>query len=161
WGDDLAGLHLDLLPGPRTLHAADDHAVLGLDPAADHPQLADQRAELDHPGDHRAFAVDRIDQPARGVGDDREIGHQQRLVGLRAGKLQPADPARPQEAVGVPDQRATLGGARAGIDDRVDEIDLAGVAVGVLVLQPYTDLGAGTGEPLALVLEQQRLRAFE
>src|SRR5262245_7057324 len=46
---DVGGPHLliDLLAGDRAQRPADDHAVVGLEAAFDHAQIADQRPDLD------------------------------------------------------------------------------------------------------------------
>ena len=58
-------LRLHLLPRHGALDAADDDLVLRAEAAADHAQVAVQRAELDRPDGDFALAVDDIDDAPR------------------------------------------------------------------------------------------------
>src|SRR5262245_42327143 len=98
--------HRDLAAGPRSLHTADDDAVLLREPCFDHSQAAKQPPGVDDLLAHDTFGVDDVDDLPRLVGDDCLIGHEQRVERLQRVEAQLPEHARRNEPVWIGDDGA-------------------------------------------------------
>ena len=87
------------------------------------------------------------DEFARLLGADRGVGHQQRLIGRRAGHAHAPEHAGREQAVRIGEQRAAADRAGGAVDHVVDEVHAAVVREVVLVdqLQRDRDAAAAAG----------------
>src|SRR5918993_3230645 len=86
-GDD-SFLHSDSAAGPCALHAADDDAVLRLEPFRDHAQPVDQAARANDFLADDSLCIDDVKHLARLVGDDGLVRHEQRVERLQREQAQ-------------------------------------------------------------------------
>ena len=98
---DLLQLRIDLLAGDRAQQPGGDDAIVGLQAAFDHAQLALQR-----PGPHLAllddvFAVHDQHVASGLVAAERDVGHQQRILLLVEGHADADEKSRQQRAIGI------------------------------------------------------------
>src|SRR6188508_1359923 len=73
----------DLAAGPRTLHPADDDAVLRREAFRNHAQTVEEPAYTNDLLTHDTFGVDHVHDLPRLARDDRLIGHEQRVERLQ------------------------------------------------------------------------------
>src|SRR6266849_4438290 len=88
---DLAGLRRHLGARSRAHQPVDDDPILRAETLANDAQTVDDRAGTHDARLDGAVILDRHDDLARLVGDDRAVGNENRLVSLGAGEAQPAE----------------------------------------------------------------------
>ena len=93
------------------------------------------------------FGVDDVHDLPRLVGDDRLIGHEQRVERLQREEPQLAEHAERDEAVGIVDDGAQPNRAGAAVERVVEKVDTAWPAILALVLE--ADLDAARIAPSA------------
>ena len=109
----------------RALEAVDDHAVLRLQPFADHPQAVVERPEHDRLRLHRVVVLDHEDDLARLIGGDGRIRQQQRFIGRAGDQPHAAELPRQDGKILVRNHRPPAQRAGRDIQPVVEEIHLA------------------------------------
>ena len=118
-------MRADLGADAGALQAVDDHAVLRLQPLADHAQALVERPERHRLCLHRVVVLDHENDLARLVGRDRRIRQQQRFIGRAADQPDAAELSRQDRQILVRDDRAAAQRAGRDIQPVVEEIHLA------------------------------------
>src|SRR5262245_43676843 len=124
----------------RPHHAVDDHAVIGRKPRFDDAQVVGDVAERHVFHRHRIVGADHQHIFACLLGTDRDIRHEQRLIGRGARNANAGEHARREQAGGILEHGTATDRARGAIDHVVDEVHAATMAVVALVDQPQRHL---------------------
>ncbi len=123
----------DLAAGHRALEPVDDHAVLRIQAALGHLQVADRLAELDPSPLDDVLGADRQDVGSGLVAADRGLRHEQGIGSLCERCTDPGEQAGQQRAIGIREDPAQLERARSRGQRDGGEVELALVREAVLV----------------------------